>query len=529
MRDFISLFKVQFLSANGLVGSQKKKKRATSPKSAVITVILLAVAFIAFGYIYAEMFGKVLALSDSLYKLIPAMAAICALVNFFFSFYSSTTALFGFKDFDLLSSLPVKTRTVVLAKLFNMYVADLFFTVAIMLPSFVVYAKLSAALTFGYALKYVLIILFSPLIAMTASIIVGLALSLLSSLFRFKNLVNIVLLLLFMIGIFSLSFITGFASEDETAAVDPTGALFKIYFLATWLVKSDTNFWYAILYLLVNFAAIAVVAFFITAFYAKLNAILTAKRKVKNFKLKTYSGKSESAALYGKEMKRLFSCPSYAVNCIMGVVMSVMIVVLLIVVLSLIRAETVLPDEFCETIAAFTTAAFAFTFLMAPSTYCSISLEGRAFWVVKTSPIGMKNLFDAKLLVNATFYVSTALVTSVAAAIVLRLSFVIALLVVLSALLLATLGGSLGLIFNLLFPKMNWDNDGQAVKQSGASLLCVLSSFVFTAIFVLVGIYVKLPAVWQLFIETAFLFALNVATYWFISEKGEALLVKRTE
>lgn len=528
MRDFISLFKVQFLSANGLAGSQKKKKRATSPKSAIITITLLAVALIVFGYVYAEMFGKVLALTDSLYKLIPAMVAMCALINFFFSFYSSTTALFGFKDFDLLSSLPVKTRTVVLAKLFNMYVADLFFTVAIMLPSFVVYAKLSAALTFGYVLKYVLIILFSPFIAMTASIIVGLALSLLSSLFRFKNLVNIVLLLLFMIGIFSLSFITGFAAEDETT-VDPTGVLFKIYFLATWLVKSDTNFWYAILYIFVNFAAIAVVAVFITAFYAKLNAILTAKRKVKNFKLKTYSGKSESAALYGKEMKRLFSCPSYAVNCIMGVVMSVMLVVVLIIVLSLLRAETVLPDEFCETIAVFTTAAFAFTFLMVPSTYCSISLEGRAFWVVKTSPIRMKNLFDAKLLVNATFYVSTALVTSIAAAIALRLSFVIALLVVLSALLLSTLGGSLGLIFNILFPKMNWDNDGQAVKQSGASLLCVLNAFVFTAIFVLVGIYVELPAVWLLFIETAFLFAVNIAAYWFISEKGEAVLIKRAE
>ncbi len=529
MRDFISLFKVQFLSANGLAGSQKKKKRATSPKSAVITVLLLAAAFVFFGYIYAEMFGKVLALTDSLYKLIPAMVAICALVNFFFSFYSSTTALFGFKDFDLLSSLPVKTRTVVLAKLFNMYVADLFFTVAIMLPSFIVYAKLSAALTVGYALKYVLIILFSPLFAMTASIIVGLALSLLSSLFRFKNLVNIILLLLFMVGVFSLSFITGFVSEDENATVDATGILFKIYFFASWLIKSDGNFWYAIFYILANFASIAVVAVFITAFYGKLNTILTAKRKVKNFRLKTYSGKSETSALYRKEMKRLFSCPSYAVNCIMGVVMTIMIVVLLIIVLSLMRAETALPDEFGEAIAAFTTAAFAFTFLMAPSTYCSISLEGRAFWVIKTAPVDMKNVFNAKLLVNATFYLPTAVIASVAMAIALKLSIAVALLVVLSAVLLATLGGSLGLIFNLIFPKMNWDNDGQAVKQSGASLLCVICAFVFTAIFVLAGIYANLSAVWLLFIETAFLFVVNITAYWFIFEKGESVLIKRTE
>lgn len=529
MRDFISLFKVQFLSANGLVGSQRKKKRATSPKSAIVTLLLLAAALIVFGYVYAEMFGEILSLNEALYKLVPAMLAICVFVNFFFSFYSSTNSLFGFKDFDLLASLPVKTRTVVLAKLFNMYVADLYFTVAIMLPSFIVYAKLSAALTFGYVLKYVLIILFSPLFAMTASIIVGLALSLLSSLFRFKNLVNIILLLLFMVGVFSLSFISGFAAEDETAAVDPTGVIFKIYFLASWLVKGDANFWYIVCYVLVNVACIAVVAVFITAFYGKLNAVLTAKRKVKNFKLKTYNGKSVSAALYGKEMKRIFSCPSYAVNCIMGVVMSVLLAVVLFVVLGLIRKEAALPDGFGDLVAPYISVALAFTFLLAPSTYCSISLEGSAFWVIKTSPVRMKKVFDAKLLVNATFYVPAALVVSLAVAIGLKLSFAVALLCVLSALLLATLGGSLGLTFNLLFPKMNWDNDGQAVKQSGASLLCVLSAFVFVAIFVLAAIYVKIPAVWLTFIETVFLFVVNIVAYWFISEKGEGVLIKRTE
>ncbi len=529
MRDFISLFKVQFLSANGLAGSQRKKKRATTPKSAIVTIIILAAALIVFGYIYANMFGEVLSLSGSLNKLLPAMIAICVFINFFFSFYSSTNALFGFKDFDLLASLPVKTRTVVLAKLFNMYVADLFFTLAIMLPSFVVYAKLSAALTVGYVFKYLLIILFSPFFAMTASIIVGLALSLLSSLFRMKNLMNIILLLLFMVGVFSFSFISGFTAEEENATVDVTGVLFKIYFFASWLIKSDGNFLYIVYYVLVNFACIAVIAAFITVFYAKLNGILTAKRKVKNFELKTYGGKSVYATLYGKEMKRLFSCPSYAVNCIMGVIMTVFLAVLLFVVLGIIKSEAALPDNFGDMIAAYIPVAFAFTFLMAPSTYCSISLEGSAFWIIKTSPIRMKTVFDAKLLVNATFYIPTAIIVSVAAVIGLKLSFAIAMLTVFSALLLATLGGSMGLLFNLLFPKMKWDNDGQAVKQSSASLLCVVFAFVFVALFLIAAIYVSIPPAWLLFIETAFLFAVNIAAYWFISEKGERVLIKRTE
>ena len=90
------------------------------------------------------------------------MLAISVFVNFFFSFYSATSALFGFKDYELLSSMPVKTRDVVLAKFMNMYVADLFFSVCIMVPSFIVNAQQGGAADAAFIATYALVILFSP-------------------------------------------------------------------------------------------------------------------------------------------------------------------------------------------------------------------------------------------------------------------------------------------------------------------------------------------------------------------------------
>lgn len=327
MRNLISLFKVQFLAFNGLNSSGKKRKQANTLGMMLLTVLLMAAAFAFFGYTYAKMFGESLSHVDGANRLLPVMLGLSVFVNFFFSFYSATNSLFGFKDYELLASLPVKTRDVVFAKFVNMYVADLFFTAAIMIPSIVVSADFGEPCNAAFVLKYVLIILFSPGFAIAASVMVGVILSAISSLFRRKNLVNIILLLLFILAVFVGSFVSGFNSADGSGA--SAAMIEKIYFFVPWLVKAKSDFAYAVYFALVNLGCFVVIYAAITLSYKKLNAIFTAKKKVKNFKLKNYEGKSVRSALFRKEMSRIFSCPAYAVSCIMGLVISVMMGVVL--------------------------------------------------------------------------------------------------------------------------------------------------------------------------------------------------------
>ena len=198
MRNLISLFKVQFLSFNGINGSGRKRKQANSLGMMLATVLLMAAVFAFLGYTYSKMFGTSLEFLGETNKLLPVMLGLSVLINFFFSFYSATNSLFGFKDYELLASLPVKTGTVVFAKFVNMYVTDLFFTAAIMIPSFFVASGFGERGDAGFIAEYALMILFSPGLAIAASVIVGVIISAISSLFRRKNLINIILLLLFM-------------------------------------------------------------------------------------------------------------------------------------------------------------------------------------------------------------------------------------------------------------------------------------------------------------------------------------------
>lgn len=522
MRDLISLFKIQFLSANGLNGSGRKKKAANSVGTVLFTVLLMAAAFVGFGYIYSDMFAVSLAASGEIYKLVPVMLAISVFVNFFFSFYSSASALFGFKDYELLSSMPVKTRDVVLAKFMNMYVADLFFSVCIMIPSFIVNAQQGGAADAAFIATYALVILFSPLFAMAASVIVGVAISSFASLFRRRNLVNTVLMLVFMAAFLAFSFSVGFNSAEGDAS-GYTGAIEIIYFFTPWLIKAQSEFVFAVYFILVNVACFAAVAVAVILLYGKLNSLLTARRKVKNFTLKESSGKSAFSALFGKELRRVFSCPTYAINCITGAIMSVILAVVLVVVSFAVG----FPDGVGDVLVAFFPAVFSFTFMLAPTTVCAVSLEGQAFWVVKTAPVEMRALFHAKLLVNAVFYVPCALVVSVASALVLKISAVTALLAVLSAVLLALLGGSFGLLMNAIFPRFKWENENMVVKQSLPVFLTMILAFVLAGLFGVAALFVDLPAVWLLFIADALLFAANIVVYVLLMKKGEKFILKK--
>ena len=104
MRNLISLFKVQFLAFNGLNSSGKKRKQANTLGMMLLTVLLMAAAFAFFGYTYAKMFGVSLSHVNGASRLLPVMLGLSVFVNFFFSFYSATNSLFGFKDYELLAS-----------------------------------------------------------------------------------------------------------------------------------------------------------------------------------------------------------------------------------------------------------------------------------------------------------------------------------------------------------------------------------------------------------------------------------------
>ncbi len=529
MTNFCALVKVQLFS---LVSSNKGKSKNKKSKGgfAGIALILLVLGGVMafFGYTYSNIFAMGLAQTGGGEKLVPYMIAVSSLVAFLFSFYAAGSAIFGFKDYDMLMSMPLKPQEIVLSKFCVLFISDLFFALTIAVPSLIVYNASVATITLAQIVVSLVMILFSPLLPLAISIVIGVVVYYISSRFRKKNIVQIILLTIFMIAIFALSFLSGYGSaEDPAQMVGSLGAIEKIYFIFPLVINSFNQPLWLLAYIACNIAPVIIVVACICVFYKKLNSIFTAKRTLRNFKLKEYQSNSVGKTLFNKEIKRLFSCPVYAINCLFGVLMALIasIAYSIFYMAMDVQSDPVLVEVF-NVINCFIPALFCFMFLLAPTTCCSISLEGQAFWILKTAPVSYLQVLNSKLAVHALFTTTVAFVSSLCIGVFTGFGVIGTILLVLCGVGISTFGGLFGLLMNLIFPKLKWENENQPVKQGLPTFLTTISAFVFVAVLVVVGIYAQLSLELLLAIYSAFFIAVCVALYSILFKYGEKLYNK---
>lgn len=527
MSKFFGLLKVQTLSQFGigkiLHGKNKTKFAGIFGLAASLSLLAALIVFIA--YLYADAFAETLGFGDASDTLMTVMLCYVGIICFILSFYSSINALYGYKDYDLLSSLPVKTHQIVLSKIAFMYVTDLLFTILVVAPSFFVYKKYGGSIDVSLVLRYALMSVSQPLFIIGASVATGAAVALISVPFKRKNVIQIILFTAFLCVFIGLSFS---ATED-----DPFGGLYKIFFVAPIINLGRDEWLYAAAYACGCCLVFCGVTALVCVFYRKMNALVTAKKSAKKFKLKTYKQNGVYGTLLKKEFRRLFSSTVYAVNTLLGSVMCVAVSVFLGVLAFSLRKDSggaTWVSELLNVFLIFAPALFAFSFCMAPVTGCSISLEGQSFWILRTSPIKVKVFLDVKLLTNMLLQGVAAFVSAVVVCVSFGSGVVNGASVTVIAVATSVLGGNLGLIYNLKFPMMKWDNENKPVKQGLSVFLCVATSFALGAALAVSAYFIvvkELATTAAYLVSVAFIEVVAaVVTYAVIATKGEKLIAK---
>ena len=231
-------------------------------------------------------------------------------------------------------------------------------------------------------------------------------------------------------------------------------------------------------------------------------------------------------ALVKKEFKRLFTSPTYAVNSCMGLVFT-LIVIGLIIYLAVEGLLGLITKDMAIIGLRFLPTFIAFTFTLAPTTACCISIEGKTFWLMKTLPVETFTYFKAKLTVNFIINTLVALVLSVALCIIFGLTFEYVLLAAIIALALPTFSGTFGLLMDLRFANFKWKTEQEVAKSGVALMLSVLASFVLTAILGVTAYLWGMSNVLIYLIIVAFaLIILNGIIFAILAEKGEKMLNK---
>ena len=158
-------------------------------------------------------------------------------------------------------------------------------------------------------------------------------------------------------------------------------------------------------------------------FFVRLNSFLTARTGKKRFVLGAQKQRSARAALLAREWRHFLSINSYVLNSAFGPILSLVAVIALAVLVPKETIDMFLQVEGLDGL-ALSALPFALSWLIAigPTTACSVSLEGKNLWIVKTLPIPAREWLLPKLRLNLQLFTPFAILDSLAVAWIFRAS-----------------------------------------------------------------------------------------------------------
>lgn len=119
------------------------------------------------------------------------------------SVFATQSQLYDAKDNELLLSMPIPSRTILLARMLGLYIQTLLFESFILLPTAAAHWKLFTP-SVSQAVLFLLTLLILPLLSLALTCVLGWLIALISSKMRNKSLISIILSLGFLGGYFYL-------------------------------------------------------------------------------------------------------------------------------------------------------------------------------------------------------------------------------------------------------------------------------------------------------------------------------------
>lgn len=515
------LTKIQLISLLGVNKAKYTTDLATKKRMTATVVAIVLVGIVLIGYVAMMAFAFC---EQGLGMHLPATTiALASLVTLLFSFLNGGSSLFAMKDYDLVMSLPVRKRDVIASRLACIYLADLAFAAAIVIPALIV---LFAADGFSLAALAVSLagMIFAPILPIIVAVALSALFTALTAGFRYKAILQGILGMAAFIGVMAASFSVSF-SAGSGEMID-MNALFGVlvggvYPPALLIEMTLTGEVWAI-FVFIG-ASLAVGAFFVFVLskgYDRIHTALTARGGRAGYRAKDVKSGSAFAALTRKEFRRLFTSPVYLLNGLCGAVLLLIAGVALLCfdVRSLLAAEE-LPAGF-EAGMVYTGAGLLFFFLgtSCPSA-AALSLEGQAKDQLFVLPLSSRTVLLAKAF--PTFLIDGLAGLPVAAIFCARMGadawgwgLLLAGAPVISAFV-----ALFGIWLNARFPRYDWTSETQVVKQSIPMMIAV---FVSMGIGVLLSVFSFVAGPWAALIA---LCACAIATALLYRWTGRAKLI----
>ena len=459
--------------------------RYTKDKKKKDNFILLTLAWILVGamilaYIALLSFGMI---EVGMSEILPMyLYMITSLIILIFSFFKAGGVIFQMKNFEILLSLPISKTAVVISRFLSMYTTNMFMSLLIMLPGTIIYGIYNHPGPLFYIFIFIGT-LFLPLLPITLSTAVGVLIAGIGSRMKHKNLVIAALTIIFAIVVMAGSMLLSGNSDTITPDMIRditdfmTAQIKRIYPPAVWFGTAAVQTDFISFIMLIGSALVLFICMvaLVQKYFLTICTALNATHAKNNYKMQSLSTRSVLKALRNREIKRYFASSIYVSNTIVGYIL-----MLLVPVAILFTG----PEKFETLIGYPGIVVHALPVLlgmiaaMVPMTACSISIEGKNWWLMQSLPIKTKTIIDSKILTHLTIVLPFYVVSVILSWIAVKPTLINGIWLILIPAVYIIFSSIAGIAANIQYPVFNWDNETRVVKQSGSIMLMLLVDFI---------------------------------------------------
>ena len=399
-----------------------------------------------------------------------------------------------------------------------------------MAAAYFYYAGLSFVGILGYLFGLILL----PIIPLILFSFLSVLLKSLTSRFRNNKIWTTIFLTLLTVGFMVFTFSFSFNIENGNPLLGQLGLIEWIsfyYFQSTWLL----DFWIEgnILSLFGLLVVNSAIFFGFIQLISKKMIVLNSKSQNQRLGAQreaTYQARGIIRTLVNKEFKQFLNMPMYAMNSGIGLVL-----LLLAAGASLVFKQEIFNFFVAEYLieVPFEMIVLGYVFFCIGMVYTSavsLSLEGKQLWLIKSIPVAPNTLMQSKIIFNLLLQLPIAFVAILLFQFSLELPILSTIAILTTTMMFGFFTSTLYSVINLYFPKFNFINETEVVKQSLAAILAIFASFatIILLLILLNALMKAISVVWALVILTIILFLIGFGLQLFLRKMVERVFIKLT-
>ena len=466
-------------------------------KGQLIVYIFLFIYLCAFLVITENLMLNVL-ISIGLPDLLLTMAVVTGMVStLILSFFFIMSSLYFGRDSAFIASLPVSPRTVLAAKLTQIWLSETAVSAIFILP-----ASILLSIRVGTdALFFLRVLLIWPAICVLPIVIVSFLSTLLirlSALWKHREMVvtvgGIVLMVAYFIVCFGMGNITGSAGDGDeilaqffknnSARIESMSRFFPP---AGWAVKGLNGDWGQLALLLAVCAAATAITLWVLGYFYRTLSLLQSETPVAvrkgRIKASSFSGGSQLKACVQREIRQILRVSAYATNALPSAILPILMSG--VMAFSVNRAFSqegttlagALGDLNAGLFLAILTAVLTFMAGLNPALATAVTREGRGHGFLTSLPVDPRVYIRAKMIVGFGLSLIGAAGASILLIVMMPFFALQIVLALVLALMFCYATGAITLTHDIRHPKLNWLTEQEAIKQSMGALMGILISW----------------------------------------------------